>query len=179
MNLIEIETIDKIKQKMILAKIISTKGSSPRDENTYMIISKSKFFGTIGGGELEFQVIKNSLSILKSDSDNIKIIDFPLGPLLGQCCGGYVKVELKKYLNGKTLIKENDLKNSIMKNNINLYIFGAGHVGKAIIDKLEGIGFNVFVIDSRQNYISNIKKNYVEAIYSKDNNTIINHTRNH
>ena len=173
MKRIDLEKIKKIKKNIILAKIINTKGSVPRNENVKMAISSFEEYGTIGGGELEFQIIKKSRDLLNNNKKNKNIVDLPLGPALGQCCGGYVKIQLIKYKNGNILIKENDLINEIIENNLNLYIFGAGHVSKALISKIEGVGFNVFVVDSRENFISKIKQSHVVPIFSKDNNIII------
>ena len=41
------------KTKLIKAKLIFTEGSVPRNKDTFMFISNSKIFGTIGGGQLE------------------------------------------------------------------------------------------------------------------------------
>ena len=59
MKLVDTEKIKKIKKNIILAKIINAKGSVPRNKNVKMAISSFEEYGTIGGGELEFQVIKN------------------------------------------------------------------------------------------------------------------------
>ena len=96
MKLQEIINIESINENIILATIVSTKGSVPRNENVSMVISKTNEFGTIGGGELEFQTTKQAKNLLKNNKINEKIIELPLGPSLGQCCGGYVKIKLIK-----------------------------------------------------------------------------------
>ena len=52
MKLQDIEIIKKIKKEVVLATIINTKGSSPRDD-ARMVVSDQTTIGTIGGGELE------------------------------------------------------------------------------------------------------------------------------
>ena len=148
MKIQDIEKIRNIRSKLILIKIIDAKGCVARNKNVTMVISKNNQYGTIGGGELEYRVTNESIKLLNNSSSIEKIIEFPLGPSLGQCCGGYIKIKLNKYNNGENLLKKNNLKDEILNHNKNLYIFGAGHVAKALMKKLDGTGFNIFVIDS-------------------------------
>ena len=46
--------------KIIKAKIISAEGSVPRNQGTFMLISKNDIYGSIGGGQLEYSVIEIS-----------------------------------------------------------------------------------------------------------------------
>ena len=176
MKLQDIDKIKIVRNNIILATIIKAKGSVPRNENVSMVISSSKQYGTIGGGELEYQVIKESKALLNNLDCNQKIIELPLGPTLGQCCGGFVKIQLSKFKNGKNLLLKHDLKEQIINQNQNLYIFGAGHVGNSLLSKLDGVGFNIFVIDSRENFISKINADYVFPILAKDHTIIIKNT---
>ena len=176
MKLQDIDKIKIVRNNIILATIIKAKGSVPRNENVSMVISSSKQYGTIGGGELEYQVIKESKALLNNLDCNQKIIELPLGPALGQCCGGFVKIQLSKFKNGKNLLLKHDLKEQIINQNQNLYIFGAGHVGNSLLSKLDGVGFNIFVIDSRENFISKINADYVFPILAKDHTIIIKNT---
>ena len=173
MKLQDIDKIKIVRNNIILATIIKAKGSVPRNENVSMAVSSSKQYGTIGGGELEYQVIKESNDLLNNFDCNQKIIELPLGPTLGQCCGGFVKIQLSKFKNGKNLLLKHDLKEQIINQNQNLYIFGAGHVANALLSKLDGVGFNIFVIDSRENFISKINTDYVFPILAKDPTIII------
>ena len=173
MKLQDIDKIKIIKKNVILATIIKAKGSVPRNENVSMVISSSMQFGTIGGGELEYQITRKSKSLLNTLNCNQKIIELPLGPSLGQCCGGFVKIQLNKFKNGKDLLLKRNLKEQIINKNKNLYIFGAGHVANALLSKLDGVGFNIFVIDSRENFISKINTDYVFPILAKDPTIII------
>ncbi len=172
MKLKDINNIKKTNGKIIFVRIINTKGSVPRNENVFMAITDNKQYGTIGGGELEYRVTKESIKLLNC-INNKKILDFPLGPSLGQCCGGYIKIQLIKYRNGNELLLKNNLMDEILYNNKNLYIFGAGHVSNALMNKLEGIGFNIFVVDSRETYIKQIKHEYINRILAKNPEIII------
>ena len=64
-------------------------GSVPREVGTSMIVSKSGQSGTIGGGALEFNAVGNAREMLNRDPPpGPKVDRQPLGPNLGQCCGG-------------------------------------------------------------------------------------------
>ena len=172
MKLQDIEIIKKIKKEVVLATIINTKGSSPRDD-ARMVVSDQTTIGTIGGGELEFRIIRESKELLQKTEKIEKIISLPLGPSLGQCCGGYVEVKIKKFLSGEQLLEKHDLKNEILDCNDNLYIFGAGHVCKALISKIDGVGFNIFVIDSRKSLISKLNEKFVTPILAIEPSILI------
>jgi xanthine dehydrogenase accessory factor len=70
---------------------LKTFGSAPRDEGTTMLIWDSGQFGTIGGGELEYQVTRLAKKII-IDNKGSRIKKFSLGPDMGQCCGGAVEL---------------------------------------------------------------------------------------
>jgi len=173
MNLRDFNNIKNIGKKVILIKIIDAKGSVPRNKNVTMVISDEHQFGTIGGGELEYRVTNESRELLNDSNCCEKIIEFPLGPSLGQCCGGYIKIKLNKFNSGKNLLNKHDLKDEVLSRNKNLYIFGAGHVASALMTKLEETGFNIFVIDSREQFLSKIKIDYINTILAKEPDIII------
>ena len=77
--------------KIARVLILKTFGSAPRDEGTTMLIWGSGQFGTIGGGELEYQVTRLAKKIIV-DNKGSKIEKFSLGPDMGQCCGGAVEL---------------------------------------------------------------------------------------
>lgn len=75
-----------------LVAILAAEGSTPREAGTRMVVTDAQIFGTIGGGNLEFQVIDQARQALKHPPGTWRIQDYPLGVLLGQCCGGRVRV---------------------------------------------------------------------------------------
>ena len=139
------------KKEIIKAKLISTEGSVPRDTGTFMLITSKYLFGSIGGGQLEYSVIQKAKKFLnEKEIINNEIINIPLGPAIGQCCGGYAQVKITKYDNGLQSLKNEKL---IIKKLDNLYIFGAGHVGQELSSKSVDLDFNVHLIDSRNEYL--------------------------
>ena len=141
----------KYKKEIIKAKLISTEGSVPRDTGTFMLITSKYLFGSIGGGQLEYSVIQKAKKFLnEKEIINNEIINIPLGPSIGQCCGGYAQVKITKFDNGTQSIKNEKF---IINKLDNLYIFGAGHVGQELSSKSVDLDFNVHLIDSRKEYL--------------------------
>ncbi|HEY0595889.1 xanthine dehydrogenase accessory protein XdhC [Sphingopyxis sp.] len=75
-----------------LVSVLATEGSAPRGAGTRMIVTDDAIVGTIGGGRLEHQAIDQARTILSYPSGTWRVQDYPLGPLLGQCCGGRVRL---------------------------------------------------------------------------------------
>src|SRR5687768_2952800 len=75
-----------------LVTILATEGSAPRRAGARMVVTEKGLAGTIGGGRLEHQTIKQARAILALEPGSWRVQDYPLGPLLGQCCGGRVRL---------------------------------------------------------------------------------------
>src|SRR5690242_2471121 len=82
----------------VLITVVEAKGSTPRDAGTKMVVTADRQFGTIGGGNLEFQAIGEARKLLTSATGDTKLKDYSLGPALAQCCGGAVTVLLEPVL---------------------------------------------------------------------------------
>jgi xanthine dehydrogenase accessory factor len=80
------------KEPLALVSILATEGSAPRGAGTRMVVDARAVAGTIGGGALEYQAIEQARAILSHPPGSWRIQDYPLGPLLGQCCGGRVRL---------------------------------------------------------------------------------------
>jgi xanthine dehydrogenase accessory factor len=119
----------------VLVTVTETKGSTPREAGTKMVVSADRQLGTIGGGNLEFEAIAEARALLAAASQTPSRKDYALGPSLAQCCGGGVTVLLEPFLPvGRTI-----------------HLFGAGHVGKEIVRVLEGLAVRVRWVDERAN----------------------------
>jgi xanthine dehydrogenase accessory factor len=79
-----------------LVTILATEGSAPRGAGARMVVTKSGLAGSIGGGRLEHQATAQARSILALDPGSWRVQDYPLGPLLGQCCGGRVRLLVER-----------------------------------------------------------------------------------
>lgn len=78
-----------------LITVLVADGSTPRGAGTKMVVGRAGQWGTIGGGNLEFMALKEARRLLGSD-EAYALQDYPLGPLLAQCCGGYVRVLVER-----------------------------------------------------------------------------------
>lgn len=71
----------------VLVTVAAVKGSVPREAGAKMLVRATDFDGTIGGGHLEQRALEIARAMLQSGGA-AHIERFPLGPSLGQCCGG-------------------------------------------------------------------------------------------
>ena len=83
-------SVQDIAQHAPVARVVvaEVKGSVPRGVGTAMLVSETSIFGTIGGGALEYEAIKRAREVLVTGVDRLDRV--PLGPSVGQCCGGAV-----------------------------------------------------------------------------------------
>jgi len=75
-----------------LVTILATEGSAPRGPGARMVVTETGLSGTIGGGALEHLSTAQARAILSLEPGSWRVQDYPLGPLLGQCCGGRVRL---------------------------------------------------------------------------------------
>ncbi|MEM7718950.1 MAG: xanthine dehydrogenase accessory protein XdhC [Pseudomonadota bacterium] len=152
--------------------VAETRGSVPREVGASMLVLEDRILGTIGGGALEFEAIKRARAVLSSGSDRLDRM--PLGPALGQCCGGSVTLlterwdvdrlasvtnfvarrlpgrdgdmpqALRRVLSGARAGRQEAAPlmigdwfvESVQKAEREIWIWGAGHVGRAILTVL-------------------------------------------
>ncbi len=112
------------------ATVVNVKGSAPRHLGAKMIVTHSESFDTIGGGALEHAVIKDAREQLRLGEP--KTFNYPLGPLLGQCCGGEVDVFIEPVLPQSQVV-----------------VFGAGHIAEHLVPMLKKLNFRVSLVDER------------------------------
>ena len=90
----------KVNQKVILATVIQTWGSSPRPTGSRMIVNeKGDFSGSVSGGCVESAVVRESMGLLK-DNKLHKKIEFKVSNEnaweIGLTCGGNILIFLEK-----------------------------------------------------------------------------------
>ena len=79
-----------------LVSVLATEGSAPRGAGTRMLVTTDGQQGTIGGGALEFRAAEQARAMLDRVPGDWRVQDYPLGPLLGQCCGGRVRLLVER-----------------------------------------------------------------------------------
>jgi xanthine dehydrogenase accessory factor len=127
------------RRSAVLVTVLRVEGSTPREAGSKMVVWEDGFHGTVGGGHLELTALETARDLLGASGEGREVEppsvrELPLGPALGQCCGGRV-----------TLLFE-----VIVPVRWNVAVFGAGHVGKALVKLLGDLPCTVTWIDSRE-----------------------------
>ena len=147
----------------VLVSVDSVQGSGPREVGAWMAVFPHTLVNTIGGGHLEFQAITEARALLSrpahvnvpsingnlasapTHEDNTLTTRYALGPALGQCCGGVVHLKFERI----SAADAPTLKQRLLANGQPLALFGGGHVGRALVNVLSTLPYNVQWIDSR------------------------------
>lgn len=128
------------REPCVLLTILDEKGSVPRDRGCKMVVSAAKTWLTIGGGHLEFKCIAAAREMLAERQPQPRSEQFNLGARLGQCCGGITTVLFEPLLQTQPQI----------------VVFGAGHVGQALVNLLSTLPCNVFWVDERREQFATV-----------------------
>jgi xanthine dehydrogenase accessory factor len=140
----------------VLVSVDSVQGSGPREVGAWMAVFPQTLVNTIGGGHLEFQAItearalmarpvSENSSITATHEDNALTTRYALGPALGQCCGGVVHLKFERI----SVADAPGLKQRLLAGGQPLALFGGGHVGRALVNVLSSLPYNVQWVDSR------------------------------
>lgn len=162
-----------------LVTVLATEGSAPRGPGAWMVVTESGQRGTIGGGALEHQAAAQARAILAQAAGGWRVQDYPLGPLLGQCCGGRVRLLVERLADvfegpalvtlGETVTRGpsagigfvaieargplpetgTQFIESLETEAMPVFMFGAGHVGRAIAERARGLPLHLAWYDTR------------------------------
>jgi xanthine dehydrogenase accessory factor len=133
----------------VLVSIVSTRGSVPRGIDAWMIVTANGFHGSIGGGTLEWQAMAEAQA-MRGKGGPVRTLDYVLGPDLGQCCGGRVQLSFEVF--DETSLQQLDQRAAReTRQQRKVYLYGAGHVGRALVLALAPLPFDVMWIDPRPN----------------------------
>ena len=219
----ELADLCAAREPLVLVTVAGIRGSSPREIGAKMIVTQRETIGTIGGGQLEYQATR--IAVDKLDAERPSLRSFPLGPELGQCCGGVVEIlfeplsggmpawlrdlaalhgqqepaviatrisrttpqkfvvtrdaiygaeglvndgmvaRARAILDGTRVATRNvqEFFDPVVDPDLNIAVFGAGHVGSAVVDALSRLDCNIRWVDSRRNIFRDVPRN-VRAI---------------
>ncbi len=115
----------------VVATVLATSGSAPRPAGTKMVIAKGAEHDTLGGGQLEHLVIAKGRELLAAARSRQHIEHFPLAAAALQCCGGSVTVLFECFAEPE----------------LDVAVFGAGHIGQRVVGLLEELGAGIRWID--------------------------------
>jgi xanthine dehydrogenase accessory factor len=142
----------------VLVRVARTQGSVPREAGTWMAVFSDALVATIGGGRLEHEAIARARALLRpggqdgvaaESPDAQALVRFPLGPALGQCCGGVVHLSFEP-------VSASDITALALRLDDGpgrlapVALFGGGHVGHALAQVLAPLPFLLTWIDSRE-----------------------------
>ncbi|MCB1969472.1 MAG: xanthine dehydrogenase accessory protein XdhC [Geminicoccaceae bacterium] len=136
-------------EPVAMVRIESTRGSTPRDSGTAMLVTRDSLAGTIGGGWLEWEAIRTARDWLAgpaAETGAPATGRYILGPEQGQCCGGSVTISLHHAGAGELEELEECERNSTLGD---LFLFGAGHVGRAIALAVKPLPLTLHWFDER------------------------------
>lgn len=225
------------RQALVRVAVASVRGSAPREPGACMLVAERTALGSIGGGRLELTAIETARTLLASGGI-WQTLHIPLGPAVGQCCGGVVELWLERLevadraqlaamlfreerpgddIILATVVRSDGYRQRVLlvedggdpgfgdaeidrwvlseagalraaecgtrlavdgihtlflerveTTHTELYLFGAGHVGKALASRLAGLPFQVTWVDSREGMFPDLLPTNVRAVPSLD-----------
>lgn len=170
--------------------VVEVQGSAPREAGARLfVVEDGGYRGTIGGGALEWHAIAAAQRAIAQQQTRPQLSSAVLGPELGQCCGGRVKLLTEIFASADLSWIDDFARNegeAPFSTELNLgvepahrriverrgggnpvefdgtvlsetfgakrrcvFLFGAGHVGRALALALAPLPFSVTWIDSR------------------------------
>lgn len=123
----------------VLATIVETEGSVPRHAGTKMVVhADGSTVGTVGGGMAEDAIRLDALEALRRDEPGLRRYALQR-PERGDpgVCGGTMTVFLDPYGLPRTV-----------------FVVGAGHVGRAVVDLAHWLGYRTVVVDERPEMVA-------------------------
>jgi xanthine dehydrogenase accessory factor len=136
-------------RKAALVEVVRAKGSTPREKGARMLVSPASIQGTIGGGQLEFMAIDKARQMLSGvEGESEALLDIPLGPEIGQCCGGRVEVLIRLIDDERRaeLIRDAEAEDARLPC---ILVFGGGHVGHALASAFSLLPVRATVVETR------------------------------
>ncbi len=129
----QLSQLQQRKESCVMMTLIEHQGSTPRNSGCKMLVTAQEQYFTLGGGNLEFQASAIAREMLNNGAQESRVERFNLGARLGQCCGGVATV----------------LFEPLCQQQPQVVVYGAGHVGRALISILSMLPCRITWIDSR------------------------------
>ena len=141
---------------VVEVRITEVRGSSPREAGAFLLVCGARIWGTVGGGQLEYMALDEARKLARSDG-SVAEMNVPLGPEIGQCCGGRVRLDLRilDAADKARLLAEEAARVAALPE---VLILGAGHVGRALAYAFAPLPVRVTLIDSRAEELARAPK---------------------
>ncbi len=118
----------------VMITVVNVRGSAPREVGARLLVTSDELNGTIGGGNLEHKAVLYARDfLLEPHKARPELKEFSLGASLGQCCGGHVSLFFEPRIQPVPVFA----------------IFGAGHIGRALVKNLEPTPCRILWTDPR------------------------------
>jgi len=114
-----------------VATVVKVDGSSPGRVGAKMIVTRGECFGTVGGGSVEHQAIKDAREALRLRQPRTEGYDLTEQGI--QPCGGRVEIFLEPVAPARRMV-----------------VFGAGHIAEKLCPMLVEMGFDLTLVDERR-----------------------------
>jgi len=145
----EIITARKSSMPVVLATVIESLGSAPREGGARMLIKPDgTTVGTIGGGAIEKVIVDEAMKLMNTTSP--RLVRYELKDV-GMTCGGSMSIFLEPLHPAPRLV-----------------IFGAGHIGTALAQIGKMLDFTVLVVDNRLEFANRERLPCADMIIAKD-----------
>lgn len=116
--------------------VVGKEGSAPRDVGTRMVVTEDDTYGTIGGGTVEGLAVEAARDVLAREAEpGVRTYDLEPGGNTGMVCGGSMDVFIDRTAGAPLL-----------------YVAGAGHIGRELAPLADRLGYEVTVVDDREEY---------------------------
>lgn len=117
----------------VLVTLVGTEGSSPRETGAKMLVTPDSAHGTLGGGTVELVAQERGRELLAAGETAASEQEFTLSDEIDQACGGRMRLLFEPF----------------QPPALNISVFGAGHVGRALVEVLAQIPCRIHWLDSR------------------------------
>jgi xanthine dehydrogenase accessory factor len=128
----------------VLVTLVDALGSTPQDAAAKMIVTeKGRYSGNVGGGKVEAAAIRTAKEILEKKDPKPRFVSWTLKGDVGMTCGGSVKFYFEPQFGAGAW---------------HIAVFGAGHVGQALLPVLVPLPAQITAIDSRSEWLSQLPR---------------------
>jgi xanthine dehydrogenase accessory factor len=137
-----------------VATIVNVRGSIPSFETAKMLVrDDGSIAGTIGGGCVEAEVWRAAREVMESEKPRTLTFNLNESPKYdtGLICGGTLEIFIEPVILPALL-----------------YIFGAGHVALSLYRTAKNAGFDVIVVDDRENYANRERFPEAKEVIAED-----------
>ncbi len=152
--------LKKANQAFVLVTVVKTTGSTPGKAGFKMIVDREgNSFGTVGGGAIEKEALSEAGRILQTGADS-KLMEYLLDKD-EKVVKDDVKVVPMSCRGKITLFYETEKASST------LYVFGGGHVGRALIEIAQNLRFSIVLIDNRNDILQTSRDKNINCVFSE------------